>query len=239
MGSHFCCLYFLKFASAALEKLQGVLAEKSVKVTLCLPIFSQGHLGRGKEELEKILRAYGGYIDEISVNDFGMLRYVKEKYPDVKINFGRMMNKDVRDIRYDDYFNAVHKPTISTLSSSIAEEYGVSGVDLDITNRFLDLSDLKQTAAIYYPYVFLTTGNICEFASVGLPVEKKFRPNLHCNAGCRKLSVSYENDAGIAYRKVGRTVYFPVVDFSVSGKEDYRLVYQPLDLLTERGKDEG
>ena len=173
---------------------------------------------------------YKDYIDEVTVNDYGMLEYVG-KITKVGVNIGRMMNKDTRDIRHDEYYNLSHIPTVSTLTSSVLSAYSPLLYELDITNRFMDLTQSELNFALYFPYCFATVGNICEYAGISVGIDKKFRANSSCKFNCTQTSIDYENPYGDRYLKIGRTVYFNVDDFSINSQKPYRLVYEPFGMF--------
>lgn len=61
-------------------------------MTLVIPVFSEKDLEKGKKLLTELMDTYGDLIDEITVNDIGMLAYVKKLF-DKKINLGRLFLK--------------------------------------------------------------------------------------------------------------------------------------------------
>jgi hypothetical protein len=113
----------------------------------------------------------------------------------------------------------------------ILKNFSVNLYEFDLTNRFLDFNGVTEDFAVYYPYVFATVGNVCEFAGVSLPSEKKFRANYVCGYDCVKFSTTYLNPEGEEYLKVGKTTYFKVDDFTIKADKNYRLIYQPFDLF--------
>ena len=236
LGSNFCSRYFIKYAETALDSVAKTVDSEcgALKVTLCVPVFSQLYLEEGKKVILKLLNAYSNLIDEITVNDFGMLEFAS-KLNNVKLNVGRMMNKDTRDIRYAEYFNVARKPEVFTLTNSVLKNYDINFYEHDVTNRVIDILNVKENVSIYYPYAFATVGNICEYAGVSLPIEKKFRSNYYCAYDCVRFVNEYRNDYGNEYIKVGKTSYFKVDDFIVKADKPYRLVYEPFDALKPKG----
>ena len=233
IGSNFCSRYFIKYAKLSMQRIANLfqfVEYSNLKITLCVPIFSESYLKVGKSIVVELLKQYGNYIDEVTVNDYGMLEYIRA-IANVDINIGRMMNKDTRDIRHDEYFNLSHIPTVSTLTSSVVSEYSPLFYELDITNRFIDLSVSDLNFALYFPYCFATVGNICEYAGISVGIDKKFRANSSCNFNCTQTSIDYENPYGDKYLKIGRAVYFKVDDFSIISQKPYRLVYEPFDMF--------
>ena len=236
IGSNFCSRYFLKYVESALKGIAKLteIENGALKVTLCVPVFSQLYIESGKELITSVLNEYS-FIDELTVNDFGMLEFASQ-LNNIRLNVGRMMNKDARDVRYAEYFNLARTPEVFTLTNSVLKNYDINCYELDLTSRFLDVKNVNENVAIYYPYVFATVGNICEFAGVSLPIEKKFRSNYHCAYDCIRFANEYRNELGNEYLKVGKTTYFKVDDFVVKADKPYRMVYEPFDGLKSKGE---
>ncbi len=233
VGSNFCCRYFLRYAEKALDNiatLKKAAVFSHIKTTLCLPIFSQRYLESGKKLIPVLLKKYADFIDEVTVNDYGMLVFA-QSFKGVKINVGRLMNKDVRDIRHSEYYNAGHTPSAVGLSSSVLDGFEISRYEFDLTNRFLDFKDFGKEIAVYAPYVYATTGLVCEFGSARKDVSQKFRANSDCNFDCTVVCNQYKTGMGEEYVKIGRTVYFKIDDYVVTAKSGYRLIYEPFDLF--------
>ncbi|MBO5712611.1 MAG: hypothetical protein J6R88_00200 [Clostridia bacterium] len=229
VGSNFCSRYFLKFIEGVLKGISKLSEVKNgaLKITLCVPVFSQLYLFDAKKLITSILNTYD-CIDEVTVNDFGMLEFAKQ-LNNVKINVGRMMNKDARDIRYDGYFNLSHKPEVFTLENSALKNYNVNVYEFDVTNRYVDFLGVNENFAVYYPYVFATVGSICEYAGVSLPIEKKFRANYHCAYDCVRFINYYHNEFNDEYAKIGKTSYFINSNFVIKADKPYRMVFEPFD----------
>lgn len=234
LGSNFCSRYFLHYADDVFEQVTAYLkAYPEIKITLVVPIFSESCLEDGKEKIRFLLSKYGDAIDEITVNDYGAYLFVKNEKTSKKINAGRLLNKDVRDIRYPDHFNKPHKPNYVGVDSRFFGNGEINYYETDLTNRFIDIRGVKERTAVYFPYCFVTVGGICEFASIPYSIEKKFRPNMACAHSCDSVIVTYKNNFDNEYVKSGRAVYTKVSDFNVYADGDYRLVYEPIELLTE------
>jgi hypothetical protein len=205
--------------------LKDVLADGGYKVTLCVPMFSERYLEAGKASVVNLINGYKDIIDEVTVNDYGMLEFCAGL--GVKINVGRLLNKDTRDIRHDEYYNRSHVPTVATLERSVLSSYDINSNELDLTNRFLEVSGVPGIPAIYAPFVFATVGNVCEYAADELPINKKFRANYDCGYACTRISIDYENQYGNKYLKIGKAVFFDVSDYTVISDKPYRLIYEP------------
>lgn len=239
IGSSFCGKYFLHCGKLLKESAEEINSFKK-SVTLCVPMFSQADLSAAKKLICSLSPLFENrIIDEITVNDYGMLDYVSENFKDIKINLGRLFNKDTRDVRYKEYSGRTHKPDILTIENPVAFEYPVNCIEFDPTNAVLDVSGNKYLTAVYTPYCYATVGNVCEFASTDKEISKKFRPNDKCAAYCMKLQARYSLANGtLNYLKLGRTVYFYANGVKISGAENYREIFQPLDWYIDGGGKE-
>ncbi len=232
IGSNFCSQYFLSCQSETLSQLALLCQKKNIKITLCIPIISEKNLLEAKGLIEKLYLSFNNLIDETTVNDYAMAIYIARKYPDQKINLGRLFQKDTRDIRYPEYFSDKIVP--STLAYDFHKLVGITinSVEFDPTNSTIDLSGLKCVPAIYTPYCFATVGNICEYASIGKQFNEKFRPNADCTLNCQRNVIRYFYNDNTQYLKVGRAVFFKNLDWTITGVGQYREIFEPFDVFS-------
>lgn len=236
LGSSFCSQYFLL---AEFEPLLELCARKRIPVTLTIPVFSEKDLDQGKQKIGRICRAASGIIDEITVNDLGMLSFV-HGLQQFRINLGRLFFKDARDCRVPDHgARSVQPMLLSHLADSYWSRYHVHTVELDATNRIVDTVALAYTdiqVGLHLPYCYMTTGNICKFASIHWPVDKKFRPNVRCGMECTHIHDIYsgyvpQTECSPVLHRVGRTLYFEADHTAVTGKPTSRVIYFPINEL--------
>lgn len=240
-GSSFCSQYFLHLN--CWEKLFDYCRSHDLHVTLTLPIFSQKDLEAGKERIKDILEKGKEIVDEVTVNDLGMLQYISGTY-ETGVNLGRLFFKDPRDVRVRPYQEGEMSPNLLSNRSFLLEDNDrIKGIELDPTNRYIDLSgcDLDGIVlGVHTPFCYMTTGNICKFASTHKDVENKFRPNGRCHLECSQMYEHYKarfdgrnadlirygrtvyyynNGTRIAGRKIDRKMYFPVLEVKELRKE--------------------
>lgn len=235
VGSYFCSQYVLNLSTELIKKVILELKIIGMKITLVLPMFTEKDLERGKEKIHEFSAYFHKEIDEITVNDYGMLEYIHKKYQ-ININLGRLMFKDYRDPRYEAYYRQSSKPKYFTRHlKQICEQYQVTGLELDVTHESIDLSEAPSDIeiAIHVPYCYMTVGMVCEFASIPYEITEKFRPNLPCNKECLRNRINYQMLEDRKYLKIGRTVYFEHRDGNISWDRDYREIYAPIDLEVE------
>lgn len=230
IGSYFCGNYFLHIKLEDIKTLLSHYKDK-IRVTLVIPMFSQHHLEQGKRKLSYILENSKNVIDEITVNDYGMLSYIRNTY-DIKINLGRLFMKDYRDPRYGEYFQQVLKPKIFTnYLAELCRKYGIEGMEFDPTHQVIDFSKAPKNISIgiHTPLCYLTTGQICEFASIPKKTELKYRPNTSCQKECQSCHLTYVDDENLTWYRWGRAIYFKNEEVCIQGVDTIREIRFPLE----------
>lgn len=232
VGSSFCSQYLKKMNFWDL--LIQLCEENDLHITLCIPIISERDLGPVKDMLRTWIVSTDR-IDEITVNDLGMLQFISQTFP-CKINLGRLFVKDARDVRVKEYYDSCIHPSI--LSYDLTS-MGISGIEFDPMSRQMNLESNnldRITVCLHSPYCYMTTGNICKYASVHKSPEQKFRPNINCAFECSSVCETYhaeKNDYSFDIIRVGRGVYFYNPDPIVSGRVD-RILYFPIEEILGR-----
>lgn len=234
LGSYFCDRFFLNFKGY--HDLLQYCKVKKIHATLVVPVFSQNTLCKGKKRISEICECLEGVIDEVTVNDLGMLCHIKNlnKY---RVNLGRLFFKNPRDCRVPEYTDSIISPGfLSKLNQEIWKKQLINCIELDPTNRILDVSEIKSLdveIALHSPFCYMTTGKICKFASIHKDIDKKFRPNVNCQMECMSISDTYTghvvptNCDPIIYR-IGRTLLFENNESEIVGKNLERLIYFPV-----------
>lgn len=240
IGSSFCPQLLLALAPNDIEALSARCSEMNLPMTLVLPISNEGQLDAVNARVEELFAAASGTIDEITVNDFGaFMRWgaFAENTPHCKLNVGRLFNKDLRDPRDPDYDKLPHAPALIerdwrgySALDRLTATYPVNCVEFDPTHDVLDLSGLPAgvQAAVYGPLCYMSTGQICEFASIGRKAEEKFRPNARCGLQCLQTSIAYNGASGKEFLKLGRSIFFEAQAPVVTGVSSCRNVFAPL-----------
>lgn len=208
IGSYFCQKFFLKGCREdALAELIALLNIKSV--TLVIPVVSQQDLGGAKKAIKRALANKELRIDEITVNDFGMLYYIASTYSDIPLNLGRLFFKDARDARIPDLY---YGTTSISLLSHLEDDYpgfNIRGIEIDCCSSSIRLEG-QRNVALHTPLTYVTTGNICKFASIHKEIDQKFRPNSECKMECLTNAEQYnpsKNNTDVYYYRIGRAVY--------------------------------
>lgn len=244
-GSSFCSQYFLHINRW--NELIQYCREKGWKMTLTIPVFTQKDLDTAKERIHQVLQEGEGVIDEITVNDIGMLRYLANQYPH-RLNLGRLFFKDPRDARVRGYSDGSMTPAWLSSVTYMMEGLGIErekigGIELDRMSHEINLNGCELdglTLGVHGPFCYMSTGNICKFASIPKPLEQKFRPNTRCGMECAKISEKYRENFGgktVDILRYGRTVYYYEDGSQVVGKETDREIYFPVVEIKEVAKE--
>lgn len=213
-GSYFCDQYFVNTPEKHWAAVQNQAQKHNAGMTLVIPMPGQAMLHELKKKALEIIEKYP--ISEIVVNDYGMYSWLSSRNTGFPIWFGRMLSKDIRDPRY----------TLSPSSIKLherASQEGVMGlhpygVEADLTEAVshMEKTDLCRLA-LHTSLAYLTTGRICEFASIGTDICRKFRPAMQCKRQCEAYWTAYQR-SGINYYKFGRAVYTPGLEIPVEWK---------------------
>lgn len=231
LGSSFCSQFFLH--APKLDVLISHIARRGWPITLTLPVFSQKDLQEGKNRLIQFCNSQSGWIDEITCNDLGMLKWLENSFQK-RINMGQLFFKDPRDIRYPDMRSIPYTPS----RCSYPFPDCVSGIELSSVTSEIDMmksSPRGMTVAIHQPYCYITTGHICKFASITSPIEQKFRPNINCSMQCSgiieqiKMSDTYDT----SFMRLGRSVFYFQSQCVVKYDGPTRVLYWPVDELNQ------
>lgn len=236
-GSSFCAQYFLNMSKKEIDLLVEVCKQQHIKLTMVLPIFTEKHLERAKEKIKAYINEFKGALDEVTVNDYGMLVYIHKHYSLLKLNMGRLFMKDYRDPRYEEYYNQPLKPKAFTnYLGKLVKDYHICSIEFDPSHKTIDMSEKPEEVeiALHTPYCYETVGQICQVAGISQPIEKKFRPNEPCQQECHTHKIHYFIDGGYTLLKLGRAVYFKNESCEVKGVECIRIIYSLLDWEVEQ-----
>lgn len=246
LGSYFCAQFFLNIHNDFIKNVISLYGKNNIKITLVIPIFSQSNLINGKEKIktlldENYLGENKGVIDEITVNDWAMIKYLYEIDKNININIGRLLLKDYREPRYKEYFNIPYCPKFfNRYTKELVEKNRIKGIEFDETHSTLDFKNMFQgiTVAVHQPYTYMTTGRICEYASVDKEISKKFRANCNCSTQCLNSVITYKiNDTDnshikkIDWIRLGKTVLFKNKGCKLNNIKSFRVIHLPVSDL--------
>lgn len=205
LGSYFCDRYFCHTPDKVWQMCFQRIQDYGAFAVLVIPSPSQQQLTITKQRIASLLENYGDQIQEIVVNDPGMLLWITSTYPEKALWLGRIMDKELRDPRYS--LPQIHKKLWEQ-----ADNEQFAGVEIDLFQ--LDPALLPESGCrlgIHTSLVYLTMGRICEFSAIGLPVAEKFQLYRPCRRQCVSNWL-WEKQGDHAFLKHGRAVYTPVFE---------------------------
>lgn len=144
---------------------------------------------------------------EVVFNDFGVMKLLHDKYPEIKLVCGRIINKMKRDPRIncalacnngnldgEKYFSST-----SFLGKYIKElfvRYNVSRIEFDnVYHNFNFCLNDGIHGSLYYPYVFLTTTRLCRLKKDNLfSTKNKLVVANRCEHICNKAIIALDNE---------------------------------------------
>lgn len=237
-GSYFCDRFFLALPDALFDRLAAFCAAHDVCATLVVPIFSQANLVRGCDRVESLLKAHPILFDEVTVNDAGAARRSRDWCArfGVRCNAGRLFSRDPRDPRYRETSEGVRACRADERDARDAVAGAPLGVvEIDPFAPVIDVSSLEgASVALHLPHCFMSTGRICEAASTGRAMTRRYRPNAPCALECLDaytltVSEGWETMPETCFAKMGRTVFFENPSCAVVGGDVARVVWTPSD----------
>lgn len=231
IGSYFCAQYFLHMEDRLIDDIVTLAKNMRIRLTLVIPIIPQKDLDHVLKKIEHYCEYFEDCMDEITVNDYGMLAYIHENY-DVGLNMGRLFMKDYRDPRHPIYFNSVLKPKIFTkYLIHLIEQYQIDGMEFDLTHVAINFENKPKRIriGIHTPFCYVTVGQICEYAAINKDIEKKFRPNQSCTKECQETIIRYDLEDNREWIRLGRAVFFENSECQIEELNAYREIYFPVE----------
>jgi len=218
IGSYSCGNYVLAMMQQT-EILPG-----NVEYDLVIPEFSESQLEqfRKRERIPLVQCAR-----QIVVNDFGALHYF---YDRKDIRLGRMMFPDYRDHRYPEYENTRHQAGNATLLAALSDlGYSIAAVENDLITKHSSLETTQNTVVYYHvPYRQISSAHICEYASIGKRIERKFIPDDSCSFQCFDIKIRQKRRInGTQYFKVGKNVFDRLDAGWLSPEQAAYVIYTP------------
>lgn len=235
IGSYFCGKYCLKSIHFFMPNLLTFFTENQFCVTFVIPTSPEHESVHLKQSIEYLLEYCGNCIDELVVNDYGMLEFavqLQERYP-IKITAGRLFSKNFRDPRYSAY----EKETAYSFIPEILQKK-VSAIEIDLVSENIDFSDLDSEIQIHahYPYTYVTCGQNCEFAASIQPEGYRFIGGRGCGLSCMNgYMETSANDA--LFLLVGKGVYTKSNLSTNYVRKPDRFIYWPADEFLKPGNE--
>lgn len=159
------------------------------------------------------------FVDELVFNDFGIMRYLHQYYPQYTLVAGRLMDKGMREARfviYSDLEKAHNNRKILQSTNldapfyrSLFKQYGVDRIELDTLNggKLLLNMESGMNYTVHYPRIFLSRSDYCEFSGVGKKLSEKFRIQGSCTRMCGSVWEELCDPSESGIYKIGNAAF--------------------------------
>lgn len=180
-GNEFC--ERLLPLSSQLERVVAWSSDRGLAVTLLTPMLAD----RGIEQLPRLFEQLPPG-SEVVVNDWGVLRLLRERFPRLRPVAGRQMGKMIKDPRLPsaEWASAIPPGMQSSLYPKLMRRFGIESVESDI-RPFAEPADLRPNGlrlSVHLPYGYTLKGRICKPGSLSLEKQRKFMPGHSCQKEC-------------------------------------------------------
>lgn len=229
LGAYFCDDYFIRNIRGMFASTYPYCRKNNIRITLTLPVFSESFLNNGIRLIDELLTQYRDVIDEVTVNDVGMLRYISGR-GNVNINHGRLLQKYSRDIRHANYSKGCFKYYgYSDEYESLAET-----IEFDVCAETMEIHIGGKRAAIHRNCSYATMGRNCQFAGLNRSVWEKFDLSSPCGEVCSRFFLNYVDQEGHTFCQVGKAVFFEVSANTIRTDSEVRFIDFPLYLWKQK-----
>jgi hypothetical protein len=159
---------------------------------------------------------------EVVVNDWGVLLFLKEKYPSFQLSVGRLLNKGFKDPRLTNpdetsEFSGETAEFFNTCTFD-ADEFLAKMQQLNVKRLERDLfpfgkSEIKHhgelQTSVYFPFGYITTGRVCWMGSFYGGAGRKFSMSNGCRRTCQKLSLKLNHaKTDLQLFQTGNTIFY-------------------------------
>jgi len=185
---------------------------------------------------------------EVVINDWGVLFFLREKYPSFQLSIGRLLNKGFKDPRL------MNPDEASEFSAETAELFNTCTFDsiefqammreLNVTRLECDLfpfggPELKRheqlQTSVYFPFGYITTGRVCWMKSFNTHAANKFSISNGCRHACNKMSLKLNHaNTDLQLFQAGNTIFYLYAPSKLAAllkrakTQKLRLIYQGL-----------
>ena len=141
---------------------------------------------------------------EVVINDWGVLRILRNKFPKLVPVLGRLLTKIKRGPRITSFLDRLPEDALKHLRSTnlgvsryqkFLVENGVNRVELDNPFQGIDLDDVPDGLGLsmYIPFAYVTTTRFCLVANCDVPDKKGFIGVFPCHRECQKYTFYLNN----------------------------------------------
>jgi hypothetical protein len=160
---------------------------------------------------------------EVVCNDWGLMLFLRARYPALALSAGRILNKGFKDPRlmeaqFSGEETSEHLKTLLNWSTFeggwIQDQLGEMGIGR-CEQDLLPYQDKPITgngrfaASVYLPFGYVTFGRICWAASFDQTASERFMPPRHCGKPCRHIRFELK-DKSFRFRlfQLGNTIFY-------------------------------
>jgi len=189
-----------------------------------------------------------GLRTEVVVNDWGVLFFLKEKYPLFQLSVGRLLNKGFKDPRLmnPDEASEFSAETAGLFNTCTFDsvEFLAKMRELNVTRLERDLlpfgdPEIKRSgglqASVYFPFGYITTGRACWMKTFDASIGRKFSISNGCRQTCHKISLKLNHaKTDLPLFQAGNTIFYLYAPSKLAAlakrakSQKLRLVYQGL-----------
>lgn len=220
LGAEFCDRIMMFMDKTKIKESIKFLNSKNYKVSYVIPAIRQSNLYKNLEVLDYLLGSSSITIDELVVNDFGILAYLQKEKGKwaCKLTAGRLFDKGVREGRFNIFKNSDYQRNSEEASkfnltesayTELFQTLGVTRLETDtLPDGFISIEpNCPLNISIYYPRIFLSQGSYCEYSGIGRKDPNKFRLENLCNRQCSNQFQLIKIEEGRILYKIGNAVF--------------------------------
>jgi len=231
-GTEFCqdLLPGLKEA----EKFCALAEDAGLEAVLLTPVVRSDGLCQVRALVADL--ANRGWTPTVVFNDLGVLRMLRNEYPGIKRQAGRLINRALRDPRLAEQpLEPQNKETArGEQIRALLLRFGVAGLetDPDLEGSYLGDRTIGLQRVLHLPYVFATSGRNCLFKAEGQKDYQNFAKNLGraCQVPCRQRGHLVERpDLDRPLWRAGNTLFYEATEALVEahlGRADRIVIHE-------------
>lgn len=222
-----------------LDQALKLVSENNLGFTLVTPYVTDEGLRILEPLFWRIEEAKPG--SEVVFNDWGVLRILNEKHPNLEPVMGRLLNKMKRGPRLMNLLESLPKSTIDyfrscSLDVPLYRQFLIGNrvrrVELDnlLQGIALDFSNSGISASLYIPYAYITTTRLCLAVSCDVKGKEDEIGILPCKMECQKYTFQMTHPAmPVPLIRKGNTMFFrnDKLPEDLGQKNINRIVNQP------------
>jgi hypothetical protein len=204
LGDEFCSNRLPKLEE--LGALLRICKEWGKGITFLTPPLTDDELERHASLFDRLQES--DLDAEVVFNDWGILMFLKERYPAFELSAGRLLNKGFKDPRLLDAagFSSSSIEAASLLGASSFDQRQIQDrlLELGVTRIERDLLPYAEgppaaipglETSIYFPFGYLATGRVCWMSGFSQGATERFVPLKECPRPCGGAPLRIKSDS--------------------------------------------